>query len=122
MESTSGVAAGVALLSGTLLALLGVDYYALLWATIASLASLLYAPKTTKPRASMVTATSAFLGAALGTALAEHLGGSRSVLMVCSIVCATGARPLIVVLVDSAVAQIKKRAGLEQQNNNTPDA
>ncbi len=121
MESTSGVAAGVAVLSGTLLALLGVDYYALLWATIASLAALLFTPKTTRIRASAIVSTSALLGAALGTAMAEHLGGSRSVVMVCSILCATGARPIIVVGVDAIVTQVRKRAGVEGDRERPPN-
>lgn len=111
-ESTTGIAATIAVVSSLLLAVLGVDYYALLWALIAAISVQLFAEKTTRTRAAMITVVSMLLGAALGTAMAENLGaGSRPMLMLCSIVCASAPRPLIASLVNAFINRINKNFG-----------
>lgn len=119
IDLTGGAAATIAAISATLLAILGVDYYSLLWASVAAGAHLLYSDKTNNVRAIFITLSSALIGAALGTAVAELPwmpgSGNRSLLISSSIVCATGARLLVVTLIDAMVSQIRKKAGIDTQ-------
>lgn len=111
--ASTGIAASVAALSAALLAVLGVDYYSLLWATVGSMFSVLIGGKTSRLRAFLMMIISVLIGAALGTFAAELplFGGSRSALMVCSLACATAPRRLIVACVDMLVTRINKLAG-----------
>lgn len=121
MESTT-TAAIIAAISAWLLSVLGVEYYALLYATIAASSMLLFSnAKTSRKKALMVTLSSALLGAAMGTALAEHLNaGSRSMLMLSCILCASGTRPLIAAGVNALVARIEKTAGSPASDGESP--
>lgn len=115
MSESTTVAVIVSSLSATLLALLGVDYYSLLWAIVGSVGALLYSAPTSKGRAVFSVCLSALMGAALGTAVAENLAGSRSVLIVASIVCSTGPQLLINALLSRLVSAINKGAPTEGQ-------
>lgn len=106
--SETGVALYVSSFSAMLLALFGVDYYSLFWAGIGATGALLYAVPTKRGRAAISVVVSSFLGAALGTALAEQLGGSRSVLIACAIVCASGPQVLITALLNRVVTEINR--------------
>ena len=113
MSESTTVAIFVSSLSAMLLALLGVDYYSLLWSLVGSVGALLYSAPTSRSRAVFSVCVSMLTGAALGTALAEHLGGSRSVLIVASVVCATGPQLLINALLTRIISTI---------NRSTPEA
>jgi hypothetical protein len=112
MTETSGVAVLIAAISSFLLAAFGVDYYALLWASLGAATTLLYSKPTKKARAGiMTTVISAFAGAALGSLANEHLITTRSFLLVASLVGGAGAQPLVNALVLRAVSWIGKSAG-----------
>lgn len=121
--SETGVALYVSSFSATLLALFGVDYYALFWAAIGAVGALLYAAPTQRGRAAITVVVSSFLGAALGTALAEQFGGTRSVLIVCALVCASGPQVLITSLLNRVVTEINRGAPAKAGDSNAkPDA
>jgi hypothetical protein len=122
--SETGVALFVSSFSATLLALFGIDYYSLFWAGLGATAMLLYAKPTTRGKAALTVMVSTMLGAALGTALAEQLGGSRSVLIVCAIVCASGPQILISALLNRVVTEINRGAAPQaaDSSNHTPGA
>lgn len=111
MTETTGVAVLIAALSSFLMAMFGVDYYALLWASLGSVTTLLYAVPTKKAKGVLSTIISALAGAALGSALNEHMITTRSFLLVTSLVCGAGAQPLVNALVNLLVTWINKRAG-----------
>lgn len=117
MSESTAVGLFVSTVSGMLLALLGVDYYSLLWAVVGSVGALLYSAPTSRSRAAFSVFISTLMGAALGTAVAEHVGGSRSVLIVMSIVCATGPQLLINALLSRIVKTINRDGPLKGQEN-----
>lgn len=106
--SETGVALYISSISATLLALFGVDYYSLFWATTGAIGALLYAAPAKRGRAAFSVVMSSFLGAALGTFCAEHLGGQRSALIVCAIVCASGPQVVITALLNRVVREINR--------------
>lgn len=115
MSESTTVAIFVSSLSATLLAVLGVDYYSLLWAVVGSVGALLYTAPTTRSRAAFTVAVSTLMGAALGTFVAERMGGSRSVLIVFAIVCATGPQLLINALLSRLVTTINREGPTQGQ-------
>lgn len=112
MTETSGVAALIAAISSFLLAMFGVDYYALLWASIGAATTLLYSKPSRKARAGIATTVlSGLIGAALGSLMNEHVVTTRSFLLVASLVGGAGAQPLVAALVQRAVLWINRSAG-----------
>lgn len=112
--SETGVAYYIASISATLLALFGVDYYSLFWATAGSVAALLYAAPSSRMRALFGVAIASFLGAALGTFFAGQMHGDRSVLIVCSIVCASAPQVLINAILNRLVREINRGSKEEE--------
>lgn len=112
MTETSSLAVAVASVSAAVLALLGVDYYALLWGVIGAVISALWGESLGRTGAIVTVITSSFVGAGFGTAIAEQ-SGSRSWLIVAALVCAAGARPIVATAVQVVVARLKKLAGAD---------
>lgn len=113
IEPTTVTAAGVAAaLSAITLALLGVDYYALLWGLVGAMLAMGQAAPMTRGRAIVYVVLSALAGAALGHALANFIGSvSRSVLIVGSLVGGAGAQIIIAALIRAVVTRVEKTGG-----------
>lgn len=109
MSEPNGAAFVVSTVSAVLMAVFGVDYYSLLWATVGAAATLLYSKPQTKTRAAWAVGISSLLGAALGTFIAARMfNGERSALIVCALVCATGPYMIINALLTRFVAVINR--------------
>lgn len=122
MTAETGAAVLISSLSALLLSTLGVDYYSLLWAAFGAVGALLYsAPTKQKLRAGFTVTLATLFGAALGTYVAEHINGTRSALIVCSIVCASGPQALIQALLNRFVSEIG-RGSPGRGNDPTPPA
>lgn len=119
--TTSALSVAMANLSIATMAVLGVNHLALLWAAVGAITVLLYSEPTHKGKAAMATLLSTLLGAAIGTAVADHLGGAPSVLLVASIVGASGPQPLISAALNSIVTQINRTAGKPSPNDVPPN-
>lgn len=110
MTETSSLAVAVASISAAVLALLGVDYYALLWGVIGAVFSLLYSDPIGRRRAIITVLVSSFVGAAVGSAIAEQ-SGARSLLIVAALICAAGARPIVATGIQVVVSRVGRLAG-----------
>lgn len=96
MPDTFTAAAFAAAASATTLALLGVDYYALLWAFIGALAALWQAGTMRRYVAVLFVALSTLLGAAMGSAAVLVIGTNHlPVLILACLVCGAGAQVLL---------------------------
>lgn len=107
---TLGALAGA--ISGATLALLGVDYYSLVWALVGAMVARSERASMGRVRAVIYIALSTLLGAALGSAavvLAEQQ--HRAVLILASIVCGAGAQMLISAVLQAALARIAALGG-----------
>lgn len=111
MTETSGVSVLVTALSSFLFAVLGVDYYAMLWATIGAVTTLLWSSPTRKIEGAITMLVSALIGAALGSFVNDQVLHSRSFLLVTSLVGGAGAQPLVKSLVSGAVTWLDRKAG-----------
>ncbi len=112
MSEPNSFSLAVTTLSAALLALLGVDYYALLWGIIGAIFSLSYLPPMGKRAAVATVVISSMIGAAFGTALAEKTG-SRSLLIVLALVAAAGAQPIMAAAVRALVRRVARLGGTD---------
>lgn len=78
-----------------LLALLGVQPLALLWASIGAAAALVFSRTRPGWHEMLTVLTSALIGAAVGHWLVEVLEGGRQGLIVFSLVCGAGCKPIL---------------------------
>lgn len=113
IEPTSITAASIAAaLSGITLAMLGVDYYALLGGLVGAMLAMGQAAPMTRCRAVMYVVLSAVAGAIIGQGLTTLANSpARTVLVLCSLVAGAGAQALISALISAAIARIKKAGG-----------
>lgn len=114
IEPTTSITAGsiAAALSGITLALLGVDYYALLWGLVGAVLALGQAAPMTRGRAVAYVVLSALVGAALGHALISFTGSiSRPMLILGSLVGGAGAQIIIAALIKAVVTRVEKTGG-----------
>lgn len=112
MKNETVLAAFVTAASQALMTLFGVDYYAVMWAFVGSLAALTQA-KMTMPRAVFYVFLSTMVGAALGSAAFDHLESkTKTVLLLCSVVGGFGWQIIMTALVQAVVSRIKTIGGV----------
>ncbi len=92
-------------LSGAALALIGVDWYALVWAFAGGLVSMMLTPQETRRAMLVQLGGSTLVGAGTAGAIALHLGGGRPVLIAAALIAGAGAK----VLMMSALGAVRKR-------------
>lgn len=105
----SAVAAGA---SAITLALLGVDYYSLIWGLVGALLALYQAEPMGRMRSMIFISLSTLVGAACGTGATELVASaSRPVLIVSSLVSGYGAQLIVTALLGAGVKRIDKLGG-----------
>lgn len=95
-EPTSSTAAVVATISAITLALLGVQYYALLWAFVGAMVALIQSASMTRGRACVYVLLSTLAGAALGQAAVAWVGSEQRALLVAASLLGGVGAPLVV--------------------------
>lgn len=114
-NNDSGLATFVAGVSQTLLTLLGVDYYALMWAFIGSLGALTQAQTMTRSRAIAYVLLSTLVGAAFGSAAFAWLDAKPKILLLlCSTVGGFGWQLIMAALVQAVISRINTVGGVKQ--------
>lgn len=105
-------AAFVAAISQVLLALFGVDYYAMLWAFVGSLVALSRSERMTRGRAVVYVFLSTLMGAALATgAVAFFNTSARPVLIAVSLIGGAGSQLIVTTLVRGVLSRIQTTLG-----------
>lgn len=108
--TTAGLIVGA--ISMATLALLGVDYYSLLWALVGALLALYQSESMGKVRTVIFILLSTLIGAACGTgALAFVNSESRPLLILASLVAGYGAQIVVTALLNAGVKRIEKLGG-----------
>jgi hypothetical protein len=107
-EPTTTTAAGLAAaLSATTLALLGVDYYSLLYGMVGAMSAAMAAQALPWVRMLILVALSTLVGAILGNAAVALLGSTNGFLLKAGcIVAGFGAQPLLAKIVCAAMDRI----------------
>lgn len=117
----STAAATVAAISQFLLALFGVDYYAMLWAFVGSLFALSQVKKMSRGRALAYILLSTIAGAALGTVFVDWMETQRrAYLILGSLIGGAGAQLFISALVQGALNRIKTTLGGAHEPSQPP--
>ncbi|WP_137860808.1 hypothetical protein [Variovorax sp. 3P27G3] len=113
-EPTTTVAGAIAAgASAISLALLGVDYYSLIWGMVGALLALYQAAKMGRVRSVIFVSLSTLVGAACGTgALSTFQSESRPLLIVCSLVAGFGAQLIVTALLRAGINRIDKLGGV----------
>jgi len=111
--TTASIAAAIVTgLSGFTLAMLGVDYYSLLWALVGAFLALFQGAPMGRVRAMLFMVLSTLIGAALGTGGIDAFGSdSTKLLIVFSLVSGYGAQLLMSTLLGASVKRIDKLGG-----------
>lgn len=101
----------------TLLTVLGVDYYAIIWSFLGSLVALTQTERMGRSRALLFVCLSTLVGAALGSAAFAYLGSSqpKPILLLCSVVGGFGWQLIMAALVQAVVARIKTIGGVPNE-------
>lgn len=103
-EPLSPSATFVAAVSGVTLALLGVDYYALLWALVGAMLALGQAAAMPRGRAIVYVLMSTLIGAALGQGAVAWIGSEqRALLIIASLIGGAGAQLMVGAAIRAAV-------------------
>lgn len=98
------------------LALLGVDYYSLIWSMVGTLLALYQAEKMGRIRSVIFVVLSTLIGAALGSGLMDFSGStSRRVLIAVSLVSGFGAHLIVTALLRAGINRIERLGGSDQQ-------
>jgi urea transporter len=107
--ATTTAASVAAAVSGITMALLGVDYHAVLYGFVGALIAVSQSQHTSRWRAVVSVVLSTVTGAVLGTAVVHALGldGRASVLLGC-IVGGAGAQALVLGLVRAAESRVSR--------------
>jgi urea transporter len=107
--ATTTAASVAAAVSGITMALLGVDYHAVLYGFVGALIAVSQSQHTSRWRAVVSVVLSTVTGAVLGTAVVQALGleGRASLLLGC-IVGGAGAQALVLGLVRAAGSRIER--------------
>lgn len=113
-EPTTTVAGAIAAgASAISLALLGVDYYSLIWGMVGALLALYQAAKMGRVRSVIFVSLSTLVGAACGTgALSTFQSESRPLLIVCSLVAGFVAQLIVTALLRAGINRIDKLGGV----------
>lgn len=114
--TTSTVLAAVAGgISTITLALLGVDYYSLIWSMVGTLLALYQAERMGRLRSVIFVVLSTLIGAALGSGLMDFWGSSsRPVLIAVSLVSGFGAQLIVTALLRAGINRIERLGGGQQ--------
>ncbi len=94
-STASGAVAVGAWLSAAVLALLGVEYFALVWGIGGAVFALTLTKPESRKAAIVSVVTSALAGAALASMLANLSGGGKSALIAIAFITAAGAKPIV---------------------------
>lgn len=100
-------------LSTVSLALLGVDYYSLVWGMIGAYVALFQGQRTMGRVQSVIfVALSTLVGAAVGTGVLSFFSSeSRALLNLCSLVAGFGAQKVVTALLNAGLSRIAKIGG-----------
>lgn len=110
--TTLSAAAVAATISGFTSALLGVDYYSLIWGMVGALLALYQASPMGKVRSVVLVSISTLAGAACGTGAVDVMGSeSRPLLIVASLVAGFGAQRIVAALLQTTLNRIEKLGG-----------
>lgn len=110
--TTLSAAAVAAAISGVTSALLGVEYYSLIWGMVGALLALYQAAPMGRLRSVIFVSISTLVGAACGTGAVDSIGSdSRPLLIVASLVAGFGAQLIVTALLRSALSRIEKLGG-----------
>lgn len=101
----STVLAGI---TGGIGALLGVPYLVVVWAFIGAIGALVFTPPESKSSAALTVLLSALIGAGLGNAAAQFIGGGNASLIAAGLLFGAGAKPILSSAVAALQARIKK--------------
>lgn len=113
--STTTVASWAAYLSAVTLALLGVDYYALLGAFGGVLFMLSSVRPTGRCRVVLTVSVTTFVAAALGQGLAAAFGlTGRAIVIAISVVVGAGGQVIVQAAVAAIVARLQKLGGQQE--------
>lgn len=110
-EPTSAVAAIVAAFSAVLLALFGLDYYALVWSFVGTLGAMFFRETSLGSGKSLVYIfLSTLLGAALAQGLVYLIGlkDQRQVIMLLSVIAGGGSQAVASALLEALINRIKR--------------
>jgi len=112
-EPTTTIAGAIAAGASTItMALLGVDYYSLIWGMVGALLALYQAEKMGRIRSVIFISLSTLVGAACGTgALSTLQSESRPLLIVFSLVAGFGAQVVVTALLRAGINRIDKLGG-----------
>lgn len=111
-EPTSFAAGAITTASALTLAVLGVDYYSLIWSLVGTFGALYWREQRVGSiRSVLYVALSTLVGAAIGTALMAGAGStSRPILILLSLVCGFGAQAILTALLEAGLERIKRRS------------
>lgn len=109
----TGAHAFATALSALSLALLGVDYYSLIWGMVGAQVALFQnQERMGRVRSVIYIALSTLVGAAVGTGTMSFFSSeSRALLIVCSLVGGFGAQKIVAGLLNAGLARIGKMGG-----------
>lgn len=111
--TTSGVHAVALTLSAVFMALLGVDYYSLLWGLFGALLALFQnVDRMGRVRSVIFIVLSTLAGAAVGSAVLTSIASeSRALLIVFSMVGGFGAQKIVTALLNAGISRIERMGG-----------
>lgn len=113
MNETNSAATLVGAISSALLTILGVDYYAVLWAFVGSILALTQVKSMHRSRAVIYLALSTLIGAATGSAVAAYLESNvKAYLILASIVGGFGSQLIVAALLQAALNHINRLGGI----------
>jgi hypothetical protein len=109
ITTADAIAAGASTIT---LALLGVDYYSLIWGMVGALLALYQAEKMGRVRSVIFISLSTLVGAACGTGALHTLEStSRPLLIVLSMVAGFGAQVIVTALLRAGLNRIDRLGG-----------
>jgi hypothetical protein len=107
--ASGAVAIGGAWLSAAVMALLGIEYFALVWGIGGAVFSLTLTRPESRKAAMVSVVTSALAGAALASLLAGMAGGGKPALIAIAFITAAGAKPIVsrgIAAVENLIARL----------------
>lgn len=112
-EPTTTLAGAIAAGASTItMALLGVDYYSLIWGMVGALLALYQAEKMGRIRSVIFISLSTLVGAACGTGALDAIKSeSKPLLIVFSLVAGFGAQVIVTALLRAGINRIDKLGG-----------
>lgn len=112
MHPASDAAAAAAWLSAASLALIGVDYYVIVWGLFGALVWLAFGERSDRTRAIVTVTASTICAAALAHGIAvAATDGQRPALIAIAFVVGAGAQPILRACVDALASRIKLFGG-----------